>query len=289
MGRGSSPRRAAPAAEQPRVAGRGADPRQVARARRLLRERDAIGLCGQVAPRPRLHERGQPLGRLRRLEAERLRLRHPGGADARAAGAVLPAPPDPGGRRGGPAAPASVAHPPDRRRRPRVARVALSRRRRRRDDRDHRRRRRRRLEPPAADRPLDGAPRRAEGRVREADDRGPEPGRDGRAVPGAARLGERRADPRPRVGRDCRRHGQLPDPLSRQRRLRLARHPGRARVDLSLRRAGHRLPPRQRAVLSLPLPVAAAARAGAELRRGRRPGRAARHRRARCRRARRSS
>ena len=129
--------------------------------------------------------------------------------------------------------------------------------------------RRRRLEPPAPDRPLDRTARRAQGRVRAADDRGAQPRRDRRAVRGAARLGERRADPRPRLGRDRRRHRQLPDALPRQRRLRLARHPRRARLDLPLRGAGHRFPPRQRTVLSLPLPFAPAARARSELRGGR--------------------
>ena len=68
---------------------------------------------------------------------------------------------------------ARLANPPDRRRRARLARVALPGRRGRRHARDRRRRRRGRLEPPAPDRPLDRAPRRLEGRVRQADDRRP--------------------------------------------------------------------------------------------------------------------
>ena len=65
-----------------------------------------------------------------------------------------------------------------------------------------------------------------------------EPRRRGRAVPRAADLRERRADPRARLGRDRRRRRQLPDPLPRQRRVGLARHPGRARLDLPLRGPG---------------------------------------------------
>ena len=213
----------------------------------------------------------------------------PAALDAGAACPLRAAPPDPRGRRGGAAAAARVARAPDRRRRARLARVALPRGCGRRDARDHRPGRRRRLQPPATDRPLHRAARRAEGRLREADDRGAEPGRDGRAVPGAPRLGERRADPRARLGRDRRRHRQLPDPLPRQRRVRLARHPRRARLDLPLRGPGHGLPSRQRAVLPLPLPLAAAARARAELRGGRRARRPARASSARSRRARRSS
>ena len=44
------------------------------------------------------------------------------------------------------------------------------------------------------------AARRAEGRLREADDRGAQPRRHGGDLPGAARLGERRADPRATAG-----------------------------------------------------------------------------------------
>ena len=76
---------------------------------------------------------------------------------------------------------ARLARAADRRRRPRLARVALPRSRRRRHARHRRRRRRRRDEPPAPDRPLDRAPRRAEGALGGRDDRGAEPGRQRRA------------------------------------------------------------------------------------------------------------
>ena len=58
---------------------------------------------------------------------------------------------------------------------------------------------------------------------------------------GAADVGERRADPRRGLGRDHRRRRQLPHALPRQRRVRLARDPRRARLDLPLRGPGHRL------------------------------------------------
>ncbi len=150
---------------------------------------------------------------------------------------------------------ARLARPADRRRRPRLARRALPRRRRRRHARDRRRRPRRRVEPPAPDRPLDGDARRLEGRVGEADDRGAQPRRRGDPVPRAAHLRERRADPRRRLGRDRRRRRQLPDPLPRQRRGRLARHPARPRLDLPLRGPGHRLQAARGPVLPLPLPA----------------------------------
>ena len=70
---------------------------------------------------------------------------------------------------------------------------------------------------------------------------------NGDPLRGAAHVGERGAHPRRRLGRDRRRRGQLPDALPRQRRLRLARHPCRARLDLPLRGPGHGLPPARRA------------------------------------------
>ena len=121
--------------------------------------------------------------------------------------------------------------------------------------------------------------RRVEGRVGEAHDRGAQPRRRGDPVPRAPHLRERRPDPRRRLGRDRRRRRQLPDPLPRQRRRGLARHPARPRLDLPLRGPGHRLQAPRGPVLPLPLPAAAAAGAGAELRRGRRARRPAGHRR----------
>ena len=67
------------------------------------------------------------------------------------------------------------------------------------------------------------------------------------AVPRAPDLGEHRAHPRARLGRDRRRRRQLPDALPRERRVGLARDPGRARLDLPLRGPGHRLQARGRA------------------------------------------
>ena len=104
--------------------------------------------------------------------------------------------------------------------------------------RDRRRRRRRRDEPAAPDRPLDRAARRAEGRVREAHDRGAQPRRDRQDLPGAPHLRERRPDPRRGLGRDRRRRRQLPDALPAERRIGLARDPRRPRLDLPLRGPG---------------------------------------------------
>ena len=81
------------------------------------------------------------------------------------------------------------------------------------------------------------------------------------------------------VRRDPRRHRQLSDALPRERRVRDARQAERLRQHLPLRRAGVGLRHQGRSVLSLPVSGAAAARTGAELRRGRRARRAAgRHR-----------
>ena len=85
VGRGTPPRRDPPPAQQPRVARRGPDPRQVAHARRVLRERAPLGLRHEDAPGARLRERRQPRGGLRRLEAERLRVHDARRPDARAA------------------------------------------------------------------------------------------------------------------------------------------------------------------------------------------------------------
>ena len=224
-------------------------------------------------------ERQLAARRLHRLEAERLRDRAAAHALAGAAHALLAPPPDPRDRRGRPAEAARLQHPADRRRRPRLPRLALPRGGGRRPARDHRRRHRRRVEPAAPDRALAEHARHAEGRQREARDRGAQPGRRGHALPRAADLREHRPDPRRRLGHHRRRRRQLPDALPGERRLRLARDPRRARLDLPLRGPGHRLQAARRPVLPLPLPRAAAARAGAVVLRGRRARRAARHRR----------
>ena len=78
-----------------------------------------------------------------------------------------------------------------------------------------------------------------------------------------------------RLRRHPRRHRQLLDALSRQRRVRDPRQAERLRQHLPLRGPGVGVRDQGRAVLSLPVSRAAAARAGAELRRGWRAGRAA--------------
>ena len=81
------------------------------------------------------------------------------------------------------------------------------------------------------------------------------------------------------VRRHSRRHRQFSDALSHQRCVRAARQAERLRQHLPVRRAGVGVCDQGRPVLSLPVSRAAAARPGAELRRGRRARRAAgRHR-----------
>ena len=78
-----------------------------------------------------------------------------------------------------------------------------------------------------------------------------------------------------RLRRDRRRHRQLPHPLPAERRQPGRGHPGRARLDLPVRGVGHGVRAAGRALLPLPVPGAAAAGAGAVVRRGRRAGRPA--------------
>ena len=84
-----------------------------------------------------------------------------------------------------------------------------------------------------------------------------------------------RARPVRALRRHPRRHRQLPDPLPGERRLRAARQAERLRQHLPLRGAGLGVRDQGRAVLSLPVPGAAAAGPRAELRGGRRARRAA--------------
>ena len=177
-----------------------------------------------------------------------------------------------------------------RRRRTRLARRAVSRRGRRRHARPRRLRRRRRQQPAAADparhrrrRPLEarvGARSARRRSTRDVDDR-----RRTRR----ARRPTNALDIFTRLRRHRRRHRQLPDAVSRQRRVRAARQAERLRQHLPLRRTGVGVRDQGRPVLPLPLSRAAAARTRAELRRRRRARRAARASSARSRRPRRSS
>ena len=154
----------------------------------------------------------------------------------------------------------------------------------------HRRLRRRRLQQPAAADPARHAGRRPlEARVGE----GPARTRSTRTssietLRDGAVVGERARAVRA-VRRHPRRHRQLPDALSGQRRVRAARQAERLRQHLPLRRAGVGVRDEGRPVLPLPVSRAAAARARAELRRRRRARRAARHHRRASRRPKRSS
>ena len=107
------------------------------------------------------------------------------------------------------------------------------------------------------------------------DDRGAQPRRRGRRAQLPPR---RRQHPRHHraLRRDRRRRRQLPHPLPAQRRLGAAAQAGRLGLDPQLRRPDLDLRPLRGPLLPLPLPDAAAGRAGAELlgeRRARRDGR----------------
>ena len=256
MDRGTHSGRDPHSARLPRVAHRAGGARPRATDRPLLRRRQPLRLRREDARGARLRERRLPRRRLHRLEAQRLPDRAAALARRREAAALQPPPPDPRGRRGGPAQAARLARPADRRRRPRLARRRSTSRR-----------------PASASsgsstttastsrtssaRSLHSTARRSANWKAESakrDDRGAQPRRRGRPVHRAAHLGERRADPRRRLGRDRRRRRQLPDALSRQRRGRLARHPARPRLDLPLRGPGDRLQAPRGPVLPLPLP-----------------------------------
>ncbi|CAA9524289.1 MAG: Molybdopterin-synthase adenylyltransferase, partial [uncultured Thermoleophilia bacterium] len=273
---GRDPRGRAHPSRLPRVAHRGPRARARHPDRPLVPVRRPLGVRRQGARRSRLRERALPARRLLRLEAGRPRVGDAGHPRRRQAAALLAPPAHPGGRRDGAGEAPELEGPAPRRGRARLAGRPVPGRGRGRDDRDRRRRRRGRLQPPAPDPARDGPHRSAEGRVGPADDRGAEPGRDRGRVPRAAHLRERRPDPRG-LRRDRRRHRQLPDPVSAERREPGPPRADRPRVDLPLRGSADRLPAVRRAVLPLPLPRAAARRDGALVRGGRRPRRAARH------------
>ena len=172
-----------------------------------------------------------------------------------------------------------------RRRRPRLADRALPRGGRRRHARHRRRRRRRPLQPAAPGHPHDRRHRHAEGGLGRARDPRDQPGRERRQVPDAPGRLEHHGDHR-RLRRDRRRRRQLPDALPAQRRDGAPGHPGRLGLDPRLRRPAVGLQAARRPVLPLPVPRAAAGRAGPVVRRQRRARRAARARWACCRRPR---
>ena len=215
--------------------------------RPLLRAREPIAQAREGDARARLRGcrlacrrdrglgRGGPSGRSSRR------------ARRRAARSLQPTRPDPGDRRRRPGAAARRERARRRRGRPRLTGCALPRRGRHRPPRDRGRRPRGRVEPPASGASLDGRARGAEGRVGRAEGSRAEPGRGSRRLPGAAQRGQRRPDPRRGLGGDRRRRRQLPDALPAERRLGLARHPRRPRLDLPLRGPGDRLRFRSRA------------------------------------------
>ena len=147
---------------------------------------------------------------------------------------------------------------------------------RRRHDRHRRHGRRRRLEPAAPDPAQHRAGRDAQGRLGQADARAAQPRREGGDPRRAAVRRQRGRDPLP-VRHRRRRRRQLPEPLPAERRGPQDGHARRPRLDLPLRGPGHRVQAPRRPLLPLHDPRAAAAGAGAVVRRGRRARRAARH------------
>ena len=141
----------------------------------------------------------------------------------------------------------------------------------------HRRRRRGRpVEPAAPGDPHHRPHRRAQGRLGRGDDPRAQPRRRGGQVPvrlDASNIVEIIEG----YDVDRRRPRQLPDALPAQRRVGAPAHPGRLGRDPRLRRAAVGVQALRRPVLPLPVPRAAAGRAGAVVRRQRRAGRAARH------------
>ena len=236
----------------------------------------ALGLRRALARGARLRGRRLAGRRLRRLEAERLPLERAARAQRGAARPLLPSHADPRGRRGRAAEAARLDGAAGGRRRPRLAGRPVPGRGGRRHDRDRRRRRRRRVQPAAPGAALDGLDRHGQDGVGQAAHRGAQSRRARRHLPRAPDVGEHRPAARGRR-RDRRRHRQLPHALPAQRREPAPPHPGRARLDLPLRRTADGLPAVRGPVLSLPLPAAAAARARAVVRRGRRARRPAGH------------
>ncbi len=223
----------------------------------------------------RLRGRGLDARRHHAVEGPRLRGRGPARAHRRAARALLAPPARSRDRPRGPAEAARREGAAARRRRARLARRALPRRGRRRHDRHRRQRRRRPLQPAAPGRPLERPHRRAQGRLGRDRDPRDQPGRERREAPGPARRRQHHGDHRG-LRRDRRRPRQLPHALPAERRQRAAADPGGVGVDPRLRGPAVGLPPLRGPLLPLPLPDAAAGRAGTVLRRRRRARRAAR-------------
>ena len=279
----SSRRRTCPGAKHvPRghleSAHRGRRPRPLAARHPLLRLGQPLG-----ARRP--HARGRARLRARRVddrrhhavEGPRLRRRGPAHAHRRAARALLAPPPAARGRRRGPAEAAGRQGAAARRRRARLADRALPGRGRRRHAGHRRRRRGRPLEPPAPGHPHDRPRRRARRSTR--------PSRRSHALNPDVKVVkyQTRLDASNIMeiieGYDVIVDGVDNFPtryLLNDASVRL-RIPVVSRRRSSASRASSRLRPLRGPVLPLPLPAAAAGRAGTVLRRQRRAGRAARH------------
>ena len=231
------------------------------------------GVGGVATTSPRTVSRSLGVRRVVRPARRACRRAH-----HRRGAALQPAPDHPGRGHERPEAPQERQGPRDRRRRPRLARPALPRRRRRRHPRHRRVRRGGRVQPAAPDHPRPVRRRPPQGGVGTRLDPGDQPAGQRRGPQRAPRQRQRQARLRG-LRPDRRRHRQLRHALHGQRRGVLPRDPLRVGLDLPLRRPGVGLRADARrgpALLPLPLPRAAAAGHGPELRRGRRARRAVR-------------
>ncbi len=144
---------------------------------------------------------------------------------------------------------------------------ALSRGRRGRHARRRRLRHRRRVQPAAPDHPRPVRHRQAEGDLGEGVDRRGEPAGERRRARDPAGQRQRDGHLRP-VRPDRRRHRQLRHPVPGERRRGAVQQAVRLGLDLPLRGSGQRVLGRARPAVPRPVPVAAAARDGAVVRRG---------------------
>ena len=211
-------------------------------------------------------------GRTKAAPGSRPQVAHP-----RAARPLRPPHPPPRGRRGRPAEAAREPGAAARRRRPRLAGRALPRGRGRRHARHRRHGRRRRVEPAAPDPAQHGPHRRAQGRLGEEDaHRSSTPTSTSSPTTSASAPTTCSTSSTATTsivdGTD-----NFPTRYLLNDASLLQAHPRRARVDLPLRGSGVGVQALRGPVLPLPAARAAAARARAELRGGRRARRAARH------------
>ncbi len=251
--------------EPPRVGHRDGRSRPCIPGDPVLRGGVPLPVRGAGPGAPRVHGRGVDERRVRRLEGPGPGMGRDVRPDRPAAPALQPPPADPGGGLRGPGEAAGLEGPARRRRRARLAGGALPRGGRRRDDRDHRLRRRRPVQPPApgrCTRRTGSAIPKVESARRSITALNP----DVRVVTlrGDAPRRQRRAGHRG-LRRDRGRDRHLRDPVPPQRRRGGRRDPRRACLRVPVRGPAVDLRPVRGSLLPLPVPDAAAARAGAWL------------------------